>query len=87
MDPGNRDGQVDGMKAAMTRKGSALESGNFWRRLAFSPRWRLLSRLFQRRRAGAERPDCARLQQAIASRHGSSGSQAAVERQRAELAR
>ena len=31
--------------------------------------------------------ECARLQQAIASRHGSSGAQAAVERQRAELAR
>jgi len=31
--------------------------------------------------------ECARLQQAIASRHGSSGAQAAVERQRAELGR
>ncbi|MGH6796872.1 MAG: hypothetical protein ACREDI_00615, partial [Roseiarcus sp.] len=31
--------------------------------------------------------ECARLQQAIAARRGSSGAQAAVERQRAELAR
>lgn len=37
--------------------------------------------------AAAQSADCARLQQAIAARRGSSGAQAAVERQRAELAR
>jgi Protein of unknown function (DUF2865) len=35
----------------------------------------------------AQNADCARLQQAIATRRGSSGSQGAVERQRAELSR
>ena len=35
----------------------------------------------------AQNAECARLQQAIAARRGSSGSQAAVERQRAELGR
>ena len=37
--------------------------------------------------AQAQNAECARLQQAIAARRGSSGSQAAVERQRAELGR
>jgi len=37
--------------------------------------------------ARAQNAECARLQQAIAARRGSSGSQAAVERQRAELGR
>ena len=37
--------------------------------------------------AMAQNAECARLQQAIAARRGSSGSQAAVERQRAELGR
>jgi hypothetical protein len=37
--------------------------------------------------ASAQNAECARLQQAIAARRGSSGSQAAVERQRAELGR
>ena len=35
----------------------------------------------------AQNAECARLQQAIAARRGSSGAQAAVERQRAELGR
>jgi hypothetical protein len=74
------------MKAAMTRKGSALGSGKF---LASAGAFAALAASIAAFNGGAlaQNADCARLQQAIASRHGSGGSQAAVERQRAELSR
>jgi Protein of unknown function (DUF2865) len=76
------------MKAAMTGMGSALRGGRF---LASAGAFVALAAAIAAFGSGDARAqssaDCARLQQAIASRHGSSGAQAAVERQRAELAR
>ena len=76
------------MKAAMTGMGSALRGGRF---LASAGAFAALAALIAAFGSGGalaqNSADCARLQQAIASRHGSSGAQAAVERQRAELAR
>ena len=76
------------MKAAMTGMGSALRGGRF---LASAGAFAALAALIAAFGSGGalaqNSADCARLQQAIASRHGSSGAEAAVERQRAELAR
>ena len=72
----------------MTGMGSALRGGRF---LASAGAFAALAASIAAFGSGDARAqnsaDCARLQQAIASRHGSSGAQAAVERQRAELAR
>jgi hypothetical protein len=75
------------VKAAMTRARCALGRRKI---LAASGAFAALAALFAAFGGGAlaqNAADCARLQQAIASRHGSSGAQAAAERQRAELAR
>src|SRR5271170_1735783 len=76
------------MKAAMTGTGSALRGGRF---LASAGAFAALAALIAAFGSGGalaqNSADCARLQQAIASRHGSSGAEAAVDRQRAELAR
>src|SRR5277367_6906361 len=76
------------MKAAMTGMGSALRGGRF---LASAGAFAALAALIAAFGSGGalaqNSADCARLQQAIASRHGSSGAEAAVDRQRAELAR
>jgi hypothetical protein len=71
----------------MTRAWSGLGRRKF---LASSGAFAALAALIAAFGGGAQAQnaaDCARLQQAIASRHGSSGVQAAAERQRAELAR
>jgi hypothetical protein len=75
------------MKAAKTRMQSA-----FGRRRILAPAALLAGlsaslAIFGAAEARAQSAECARLQQAIAARRGSSGGQAAVERQRAELAR
>jgi Protein of unknown function (DUF2865) len=75
------------MKAAMNRMGRALGSGKF---LASAGAFAALTAsiaVFGDGALAQNAADCARLQQAIAARHGSSGAQAAVERQRAELSR
>jgi hypothetical protein len=75
------------VKAGMTRARGALGRRKI---LAASGAFAALAALFAAFGGGAlaqNAADCARLQQAIASRHGSSGAQAAAERQRAELAR
>ena len=75
------------MKAAMTGMGSALGGGRFLASLgAFAALAASIS-TFGGDALAQNAAECARLQQAIASRHGSSGAQAAVERQRAELSR
>jgi hypothetical protein len=75
------------MKAAMTRMSGALGRRKY---LASSGAFAALAAMiaaFAGGNAQAQNSaECARLQQAIASRHGSSGAQAAAERQRAELA-
>ena len=73
------------MKAAMTRRRSALGSGRF---LATAGAFAALAAsiaAFGGSALAQNAGECARLQQAIAAHHGSSGAQAAVERQRAEL--
>jgi hypothetical protein len=75
------------MKAAMTRRRSALGSGKF---LATAGAFAALAAsiaAFGGSALAQNAGECARLQQAIAAHHGSSGAQAAVERQRAELSR
>ena len=75
------------MKAAMTRKRSALGGGKLLASVGAFAALAASIAAFGGGGAVAQNAECARLQQAIASRHGSSGGQAAVERQRAELAR
>ncbi len=75
------------MKAANTRMGSAFGRGKI---LAWVGALSALAASIVALSADvalAQNAECARLQQAIAARRGSSGSQAAVERQRAELGR
>jgi len=71
------------MKAAKTRMQSATRRGKFLALAALSAS--IVA--FGGTVAQAQNAECARLQQAIAARRGSSGAQAAVERQRAELGR
>jgi hypothetical protein len=71
------------MKAASTRMRNAFGRGKILALAALVA----ASAAFGSDVALAQNADCARLQQAIAARRGSSGSQAAVERQRAELGR
>jgi hypothetical protein len=71
------------MKAANKRMRSAFGRGKF---LALAALVAAIAS-FGSDVAMAQNAECARLQQAIAARRGSSGSQAAVERQRAELGR
>jgi hypothetical protein len=85
--PGIAKEAIDEMKAAKTRMGSA-----FGRRriLASAAALAVLSAslaIFGAADALAQSAECARLQQAIAARRGSSGAEGAVQRQRAELAR
>ncbi len=72
----------------MTGMGSALRGGRF---LASAGAFAALAASIAAFGSGGalaqNSAECGRLQQAIASRHGSSGAQAAAERQRAELAR
>ena len=75
------------MRTAKTRMRSAFGRGGF---LASAGALAALTAsivAFSADIALAQNAECARLQQAIAARRGSSGSQAAVERQRAELGR
>jgi uncharacterized protein DUF2865 len=78
---------VDEMKAAMTRIGSALGGGKFLTSAGVFTALAASIAAFSGDALAQNAAECARLQQAIASRHGSSGAQAAAERQRAELAR
>jgi Protein of unknown function (DUF2865) len=78
---------IDQMTAAKTRMGSAFGRGKI---LAWVGALSALAASIVALSADvalAQNAECARLQQAIAARRGSSGSQAAVERQRAELGR
>ncbi len=75
------------MKAAMTRMGSALGGGKFLAPAGVFAALAASIAAFGGDALAQNANECARLQQAIASRHGSSGAQAAAERQRAELAR
>src|ERR1700727_3941542 len=74
------------MRTAKTRMRSAFGRGGF---LASAGALALTASIvaFSADIALAQNAECARLQQAIAARRGSSGSQAAGERQRAELGR
>src|SRR3984957_7198575 len=74
------------MRTAKTRMRSAFGRGGF---LASAGALALTASIvaFSADIALAQNAECARLQQAIAARRGSSGSQGAVERQRAELSR
>jgi hypothetical protein len=75
------------MEAAKTRMRSAARRGKI---LASAGALAVVAAsivAFSGSDALAQSADCARLQQAIAARRGSSGAQAAVERQRAELGR
>ncbi len=71
------------MMAAKTRMRSAFGRGKILALAALAA----VSAVFGSDFALAQNAECARLQQAIAARRGSSGSQGAVERQRAELSR
>jgi hypothetical protein len=71
------------MKAANTHMRSALGRGRILALAALAA----VTATFCSDAAMAQNAECARLQQAIAAHRGSSGSQAAVERQRAELGR
>ncbi len=72
----------------MTGMGSALRGGRFLAPAgAFVALAALIAVIGPGDALAQNAAECARLQQAIASRHGSSGAQAAVERQRAELSR
>jgi hypothetical protein len=74
---------IDEMKAAKIRTRNAPGRGKFLALAALA----IWFAAFSPADALAQSGECARLQQAIAARRGSSGSQAAVERQRAELGR
>ena len=72
----------------MTGMGNALRGGRFLASAgAFAALAALIAVVGPGDALAQNAAECARLQQAIASRHGSSGAQAAVERQRAELSR
>ncbi len=75
------------MTAAKTRMRSAFGQGGFLASVGALAALVASIVAFSADIALAQNAECARLQQAIAARRGSSGSQAAVERQRAELGR
>jgi Protein of unknown function (DUF2865) len=75
------------MTAAKTRIRSAFGQGGFLASVGALAALAASIVAFSADIALAQNAECARLQQAIAARRGSSGSQAAVERQRAELGR
>jgi hypothetical protein len=75
------------MKAAMTRMGSALGGGKLLASAGALVALAASIAAFGGDALAQNALECARLQQAIASRHNSSGTQAAAERQRSELAR
>jgi hypothetical protein len=75
------------MTAAKTRMRSAFGQGGFLAAVGALAALAASIVAFSADVALAQNAECARLQQAIAARRGSSGSQAAVERQRAELGR
>ncbi len=75
------------MKAAKTPMRSAFGQGKVLASAGVLAALAALIFAFGDSAARAQNAECARLQQAIASRRGSSGAQAAVERQRAELGR
>ena len=75
------------MKAAKPRMRSAFGQGGFLASVGALAALAASIVAFSGDVALAQNAECARLQQAIAARRGSSGSQAAVERQRAELGR
>jgi Protein of unknown function (DUF2865) len=77
----------DDMKAAKTRMRNALGHRKILASASALAALAAAIAAFGGDVALAQNAECARLQQAIAARHGSSGSQAAVERQRAELGR
>ncbi len=78
---------IDEMKAANTRMRSAFGYGKILTLAGALAALAASIVTFSTDVAVAQNAECARLQQAIAARRGSSGSQAAVERQRAELGR
>ena len=78
---------IDEMKAANTRMRSAFGYGKILASVGALAALAASIVAFGADVALAQNAECARLQQAIAARRGSSGSQAAVERQRAELGR
>ena len=73
------------MRAAKTRMRSAFGQGGILASVGALAALAASIVAFSSDVALAQNAECARLQQAIAARRGSSGSQAAVERQRAEL--
>ena len=75
------------MMAAKTRMRSAFGQGGFLASVGALAALTASIVTFSADVALAQNAECARLQQAIAAHRGSSGSQAAVERQRAELGR
>jgi hypothetical protein len=75
------------MTAAKTRMRSAFGQGGFLASVSALAAIAASIVAFSADIALAQNAECARLQQAIAARRGSSGAQAAVERQRAELGR
>src|SRR5271154_1462200 len=75
------------MTAAKTRMRSALGQGGFLGSVGALAALAASIVAFSADIALAQNAECARLQQAIAARRGSSGSQGAVERQRSELGR
>ena len=75
------------MRAAKTRMRSAFGQGRILASAGALAALAASIAAFSGDVALAQNAECARLQQAIAARRGSSGAQAAVERQRAELAR
>jgi hypothetical protein len=75
------------MTAAKRRMRSAFGQGGFLASVGALTALAASIVAFSADIALAQNAECARLQQAIAARRGSSGSQAAVERQRAELGR
>ncbi|HEY1862427.1 MAG TPA: DUF2865 domain-containing protein [Roseiarcus sp.] len=78
---------IDQMKAANTRMRSAFGYGRILAPIGALAALAASIVAFSADVAVAQNAECARLQQAIAARRGSGGSQAAVERQRAELGR
>ena len=78
---------MDEMRAAKTRMRSAFGQGGFLASVGALAALAASIVAFSADIALAQNAECARLQQAIAAHRGSSGSQGAVERQRAELGR
>jgi hypothetical protein len=86
--PGSRWARtIDEMTAAKTRMRSAFGQGGFLTSVGALAALAASIVAFSADIALAQNAECARLQQAIAAHRGSSGSQGAVDRQRAELAR